>query len=285
MTMRTSIVHHHLKGEILRPKYFVEDASGGYSDLRNPVIIVNVLGRRRGKGLEMFFGLSESGTPVRAYLDGSDTFRVDWTNGVVPPWTFQRLKHQMTIEELDIQAPPLSTDAEVETARQELHQLAEADRAARNADPVRISELEAVERRARGTLESLSERYGWPSIQQFGTAAEVDFWLLAQHASLEFQSRLLPSLKAAAEKHEATWRQYAYLYDRVALRLGEKQRWGTQYMCEAGQAVLSPVEDLSALDSRRAEVELDPEVEDIARASDLCRKTVISEDGEESQQK
>ena len=50
MVMTTRVTRGELKGEIVRPKYFVEDAQGQYQDIKGPLIKETLHGRLSGKG-------------------------------------------------------------------------------------------------------------------------------------------------------------------------------------------------------------------------------------------
>ncbi len=53
-------------------------------------------------------------------------------------------------------------------------------------------------------------------------------------------------------------KNYAYLWDTVAVNAGRKQRYGTQptWQCNDGQMGLKPLEDPDQVDLRRAEMGL-----------------------------
>ena len=51
---------------------------------------------------------------------------------------------------------------------------------------------------------------------------------------------------------------YAYLYDRVMLKITGKQRYATQATCDNGKRVPQPLEDEKAVDRLRADVGLAP---------------------------
>ena len=60
-------------------------------------------------------------------------------------------------------------------------------------------------------------------------------------------------------KGEVSKRNYAYLYDRVMLKLVGKQKFGTQFGgCENGIRKLRPLEDEKQLDEYRSSHDLEP---------------------------
>jgi hypothetical protein len=63
----------------------------------------------------------------------------------------------------------------------------------------------------------------------------------------------------------------AYLIDRVAVRAGRPQRFGTQMECVGGTWVTPEIEDRATLDERRARMNLVAYAVQMARTRGLCR--------------
>lgn len=107
--------------------------------------------------------------------------------------------------------------------------------------------------------------HGWIKISTFGAPADNQAWLLVQHADHDqaFQAECLHLLSDLYQKDETNPKNYAYLYDRVALQselLGMKQKYGTQYrITDDGTISLRPhdgtIEEMNLL---RSEVGLCP---------------------------
>ncbi|PIB95561.1 hypothetical protein CSW60_13255 [Caulobacter sp. X] len=99
---------------------------------------------------------------------------------------------------------------------------------------------------------------GWFEISRYGREAEKDAWLLAQHADedIAFQTEILARLDALRTKGETDPKNYAYLYDRVAINNGRPQRYGTQGGCRDGKRFTFPLEASANVDQLRAEVGL-----------------------------
>lgn len=78
---------------------------------------------------------------------------------------------------------------------------------------------------------------GWPKRSQVGEGAARTAWLLVQHADADpaFQVQALRLIEPLVSTGEATPRNYAYLYDRVMLKLVGRQRYGTQLNCQNGR--------------------------------------------------
>lgn len=99
---------------------------------------------------------------------------------------------------------------------------------------------------------------GWPEKSEVGAKATFDFSLLVQHADLPVQQAMLPLMEAAVAESEASGSELAYLTDRVRMREGRPQLYGTQYRMVEGEPVPYPIEDEANVDARRAAVGLEP---------------------------
>lgn len=109
-------------------------------------------------------------------------------------------------------------------------------------------------------LKAIVSEQGWPKISEVGEAASQQAWLLVQHADADpaFQVQALRLMEPLVASGEVGKRNYAYLYDRVMLKIAGKQRFATQAMCRAGKRVPQPLEDEKAVDRLRTEFELEP---------------------------
>lgn len=78
--------------------------------------------------------------------------------------------------------------------------------------------------------------HGWFDIERFGHEADEAAWLIVQHADRTpaFQGEMLQMLEAMPEGATNASRR-AYLWDRVAIKEGRSQRYGTQMRCVDGQ--------------------------------------------------
>jgi hypothetical protein len=117
-------------------------------------------------------------------------------------------------------------------------------------------------------------RRGWPTISREGKDADNQAWLLVQHADHDpaWQAQILAQLTELAPKGETNQKNYAYLFDRVAMKHGGPQRYGTQGRC-VGAGVWRPDDDEPGdLDARRAAVGLPSEADYIAVFKTICQK-------------
>jgi hypothetical protein len=109
-------------------------------------------------------------------------------------------------------------------------------------------------------LKAIVAKEGWPSRKAVGDHAAHQAWLLAQHADADpaFQLRALRLMEPMVARDEVPKTDYAYLYDRVMLKLEGRQRYGTQMTCKSGQYVPQPLEREADLDRLRSEAGLEP---------------------------
>lgn len=121
-------------------------------------------------------------------------------------------------------------------------------------------------------LQEAVAKQGWPKISQVGEPAAMQAWLLVQHADADpaFQLQALRLMEPLVVIGEASKRNYAYLYDRVMLKLTGKQRYATQVTCEKGRRAPLPLEDDKAVPRRRAETGLAPFAEYLAQMREVA---------------
>ena len=123
-------------------------------------------------------------------------------------------------------------------------------------------------------LESFVRRRGWPRISTFGAEADLAAWLLVQHAASDplFQSRSLMAMRPLLMTGETNRRNFAYLHDRVSLKVGIPQNFGTQGKCVArGKWRPDRLADPGGVARRRALYGLPPMPEYAAGLGALCQ--------------
>jgi hypothetical protein len=126
-------------------------------------------------------------------------------------------------------------------------------------EPGLVERLAAVDADNQVWLRRLVDERGWPGRSVVGVDGARDAWLLAQHADdLDFQERCRDLVAAAVDTGEATAAQLAYLEDRVRMRRGRPQRYGTQIRIDGGRPVPFEIEEPDGVDERRRAVGLGP---------------------------
>lgn len=127
----------------------------------------------------------------------------------------------------------------------------------------------SIDERNTQRMREIVSAIGWPTLSKVGAEAEHMAWLLVQHAELEFQRKCF-ALMAREPPEEVCPRHLAYLEDRIRVREGRPQRYGTQLQkCGDGWEPLL-VDDPEGLDARRQAVGLEP----ITEYLDGARRTL-----------
>lgn len=116
-------------------------------------------------------------------------------------------------------------------------------------------------------LKGVVAEHGWPKVSQVGAQAATQAWLLIQHADHDpvFQLEALRLMEPLVAQSEVSPTDFAYLTDRIMLKLAGKQRYGTQFHCVDGQHTPQPVEDEAAVDRLRREAGMETQAENTAR--------------------
>lgn len=112
----------------------------------------------------------------------------------------------------------------------------------------------------------LDER-GWPSKSLIGKRGTSTLFLVIQHANQEAQEKYLPLIEKAVLDDNLPKRQYAMFYDRLLLRRGKRQVYGTQLAInnELKTPYVLPLEDPTNVDMRRAQMGLNTMQENLNR--------------------
>lgn len=140
-------------------------------------------------------------------------------------------------------------------ARERLVQAGELD--ANEYHPI----MRAVHEKNNRRVKEIIAEHGWPGISLVGEDGANAAWFLVQHAVLdpEFQERCVPLLDDAVRAGEAKGFHLAMLQDRVRIRRGQRQIYGSQHEIDAsGKLYPLPTEDPENVDRRRKEVGLEP---------------------------
>lgn len=105
------------------------------------------------------------------------------------------------------------------------------------------------------------DRYGFPGFDLVGEEGSKSFWLIVQHSNKwpDFQVQVLKEMETQVKKKNAHSTYFAYLVDRVKIRAGEKQVYGTQvsYRTDSCQAYVDNVEDPENINHRRVSMGLE----------------------------
>ncbi|NIK07550.1 hypothetical protein FHY11_001016 [Xanthomonas arboricola] len=106
--------------------------------------------------------------------------------------------------------------------------------------------------------EQIARYGGWPAPPRISEDMQQQLWALVQHGDHrpELQYDALQALQRSYEGR-ALPRQYAFLHDRVMLKLTGRQRYGTQVTCVDGKRVAQPLDGSGDVDALRTSVGMD----------------------------
>lgn len=109
-------------------------------------------------------------------------------------------------------------------------------------------------------LEEIIEDFGWPGITTFGREAATSAFLILQHAELGTQKEYLSLFREAVNEGEARGSSYALLYDRILMREGKKQLYGSQLKRDkaTGHYYVWPIHNEESLEKRRRKMKMMP---------------------------
>lgn len=108
-------------------------------------------------------------------------------------------------------------------------------------------------------IKKILDERGWMGTDKIGDQGNVTLFLVVQHSDLETQEKYLPMLKDAVLNGRAKASYLALLEDRIALRNGSKQIYGSQVGQneQTGEPYVLPLIDPDNVDERRAEIGLE----------------------------
>ncbi|GCC50667.1 hypothetical protein SanaruYs_08850 [Chryseotalea sanaruensis] len=109
-------------------------------------------------------------------------------------------------------------------------------------------------------IEAILGKYGWLGSEIIGESGNSTLFLVIQHSDIETQVKYLPMMRDAVKNGKAKASSLALLEDRVALRLGNKQIYGSQvsWNMKTNEYYILPLDDPDNVDKRRAAVGLQP---------------------------
>jgi hypothetical protein len=133
-----------------------------------------------------------------------------------------------------------------------------------NASKKSIDSLSAILKQADSSnlvfAEQLIAKHGWITPQQAGFQGTQALFLVIQHADLKTQKKYYPLIKQAEKEGNIISSNVAILEDRIAVREGQPQPYGSQgyYDAEKKKTFVYPLKDLVNVESLRKSMGLQP---------------------------
>ncbi|MFK8058264.1 MAG: DUF6624 domain-containing protein [Saprospiraceae bacterium] len=109
------------------------------------------------------------------------------------------------------------------------------------------------------TIRGILDEHGWLGKDIIGKRGNTTLFLVIQHSDIETQQEYLPMMRKAVEDGKARGSSLALLEDRVALRTGSPQIYGSQIgRSKDGSMYVQNLIDPETVNERRASVGLGP---------------------------
>lgn len=169
-------------------------------------------------------------------------------------------------------------DAGQVKAVHDLEQMGVSDQSLRGnpsvMSPADVMKQDKIDQANMQRLASIIKSYGWPGNRFAGIDNASNAFLVLQHADLASQHQYLPLLRQAVAKGEANAQDLAMLEDRVLVRDGKPQLYGTQFLPHVPNQpiTLFPVQDEAHLHKRRSDLGMPPMADYIKSMQQLYEK-------------
>jgi hypothetical protein len=109
-------------------------------------------------------------------------------------------------------------------------------------------------------VNAIVREYGWLGPQNVGIDGAQGLFLVIQHADLKTQEYYLPIIRQAEKEGKILSSNLAILEDRICMRNGRKQIYGSQGFTdqETGKKYIYPIGNIDGLEDRRKAMGLPP---------------------------
>lgn len=109
-------------------------------------------------------------------------------------------------------------------------------------------------------VEDILSKYGWLGADAIGDQGNKTLFLVIQHSNLKTQLKYLPMMQEAVSCGKIKKKDFALLEDRIAVRQGARQVYGSQIYKDynTGESYVYPLVEPEKVNARRAEVGLEP---------------------------
>jgi len=150
--------------------------------------------------------------------------------------------------------------------REELLRMIKLDQSVRIGvdlrDPAIQEKMRSIDAANLSRLKEILQKYGWPGPGLVGKDGAEAAFIIVQHADYAFQKKMLPLIRKEYLAGRLLGSNYALLLDRVLVREGKAQIYGTQVKhiehWNGNEPVLEPIRDEANVDNRRARLNMPP---------------------------
>jgi hypothetical protein len=157
--------------------------------------------------------------------------------------------------------------ADFADARRELEERGRSDQAVREgfgvggqADSSQVMAMVRTDSANAKWLADYVARRGWPTAEQVGREAVGAAFLIVQHAvhDTAFMRSMLPHIEESYRRGDLDGGAVAMLTDRLEVKAGRPQLYGTQLSLKDGRWVLDSLADSAGVDERRRRMGMPP---------------------------
>ena len=165
------------------------------------------------------------------------------------------------------QRTPEPSPAVLADARRQLEERGRTDQAVREGfgtggvvDSAQVVAMARADSANSAWLKAYVARWGWPIAAQVGRDAVQAAFLIVQHAvhDTAFMRTMLPFIQNAHRRGDLDGGAVAMLTDRLEVKAGRLQIYGTQLSLKNGHWVIDPIADSAGVDGRRKKMGLPP---------------------------
>lgn len=116
-------------------------------------------------------------------------------------------------------------------------------------------------------IEKILNEQGWLGADVIGEQGNNTLFLVIQHSDLEVQLKYLPMMQEAVKLGNIKSNDFALLEDRIAVRQGKRQLYGSQIYTnyDTGESYVYPLIEPEKVNERRAKAGLDESIEDYVK--------------------
>ncbi len=140
-------------------------------------------------------------------------------------------------------------------------------------DPDQFNAMLRIDSSNTHWLKQYVAQWGWPTAAQIGHEAVEAAFLIVQHAVQDtgFMRAMLPAIQEGYRRGDYKGSDVAMLIDRLEVKAGRPQIYGSQLSLKDGKWVMDPLLDSAHVDERRQKLGLMPLAEYLRKADSALR--------------
>lgn len=203
--------------------------------------------------------LSHDGpTDLEVWREG-DAAGVVWQDEVLELQRLAEIPESVQVKPWPMaEATPLDPET-LAGIQAELADRMQVDQEVRQGENLDFERMLTVDRDNTAYIKQLVQQVGWIDAGRFGPEATQAAFLLVQHSmDRPLMLASLPAIERDVRAGLTPGSQYALLFDRLQLQMGELQRYGSQIILREGKPIVQACEDPEGVDARRREMGLGP---------------------------